>query len=117
MVQELNDDTYSDLIASTDKALFIDFYSPTCGPCQSVLGMLAPIAAHFGDTALVCKVDVSRNPRLAQKYEIRSVPFCVSIGTDKMVKDYELGAASIGRYIAMIEKAQGKGFWSRLFGN
>jgi DNA repair photolyase len=61
-------------------------------------------------------VNVQQNPKLAKKYEIRSVPFCVSIGTDKMVKDYELGTASMERCIRMVEKAQGKGFLARLFG-
>lgn len=114
---ELNDATYSDFIANTDKPVFIDFYSPTCGPCQQVLGQLPHLENYFGEAAVIAKVDVSRNPKLAAKYEIRSVPFCVSIGAkDKMVKDYELGAASVERYISMIKKAQGKGLFARLFG-
>jgi len=114
---ELTDETYSDFIARADKPVFIDFYSPTCGPCQQVLAQLPQLEHYFGEEAIIAKVDVSRNPRLAAKYEIRSVPFCVSIGAkDKMVKDYELGAAGTARYIGMIQKAQGKGFFARLLG-
>ncbi len=114
---ELTDTTYSDFVSTTDKPLFIDFYSPTCGPCQQVLALLPHLEEYFGDEAVIAKVDVSRNPKLAAKYEIRSVPFCVSVGAkDKMVKDYELGAASTQRYISMIKKAQGKGVFARLFG-
>lgn len=114
---ELTDTNYSDFISQTEKAVFIDFYSPTCGPCQQVLALLPHLENYFGDDAVIAKVDVSRNPKLAAKYEIRSVPFCVSIGAkDKMVKDYELGAASTDRYIAMVKKAQGKGFFAKLFG-
>ena len=114
---ELTDDIYSGFIAETDKAVFIDFYSPTCGPCQQVLAQLPQLESYFGNEAVIAKVDVTRNPKLAAKYEIRSVPFCVSIGAkDKMVKDYELGAASTARYIGMIQKAQGKGLLKRLFG-
>jgi len=117
MIKELNDENYTDFITATDKPVFIDFYSPTCGPCQSVLGLLPHLENYFGDEAVIAKVDVSRNPKLAAKYEIRSVPFCVSIDAKKkMVKDYELGAASVERYISMIKKAQGKGLLSRLFG-
>jgi len=117
MIIELTDQTYSDFIGSTDKAVFIDFYSPACGPCQQVLSLLPHLEAHFKDEAVIAKVDVSRNPKLAAKYEIRSVPFCVTVGAeDNMVKDYELGAASEGRYISMIKKAQGKGLFARLFG-
>jgi thioredoxin 1 len=113
---ELTDTTYTDFISTTDKPVFIDFYSPTCGPCQQVLALLPHLENYFGDEAIIAKVDVSRNPKLAAKYEIRSVPFCVSVGAkDKMVKDYELGAASAERYISMIKKAQGKGLFARLF--
>ncbi len=117
MIKELTDDNYTAFITETDKPVFIDFYSPTCGPCRSVLGILPHLENYFKDEAVIAKVDVSRNPKLAAKYEIRSVPFCVSIDAKKkMVKDYELGAASAERYISMIKKAQGKGFFSRLFG-
>ena len=117
MVIELTDEAYTQLVESSDKAIFIDFYSPMCGPCQEVLANLPHLESFFNDDAIIAKVDVTQNPRLAKKYEISSVPFCVSIGAkDKMVKDYEVGAASVDRYIRMVQKAQGKGFFSRLFG-
>ncbi len=116
MVHELTDTNYTQTIEQNDKAIFIDFYSPTCGPCQELLPNLPRMAEYFGDEALICKCDATQNPKLSQKYEIRGVPFCVSIGSDKMIKDYEMGAASIDRLIAMVQKAQGKGFFARLFG-
>ena len=116
MVFELSDTNYSQTIQDNDKAIFIDFYSPSCGPCQELLPKLPGLAEVFNEEALICKVDVTQNPKLAQKYEIHSVPFCVSIGKDKIVKDYELGAPSMDRLITMVKKAQGKGFFSRLFG-
>ncbi len=117
MVIELGDESYVELVENSDKAIFIDFYSPMCGPCQEVLANLPHLDNYFKDEAIIAKVDVTQNPRLAKKYEIGSVPFCVSIGAkDKMVKDYEVGAASIDRYIRMVKKAQGKGFFARLFG-
>ena len=116
MVQELTDEMYSDFIQDTQKAVFIDFYSPLCGPCQEVLSLLPHLDEYFKGEAIIAKVDVTKNPRLAQKYEISSVPFCVTIGAkDKMVKEFELGSAGIERYIRMLKKAQGKGFFSRLF--
>ena len=117
MIIELSDENYSTFVQECDKALFIDFYSPLCGPCQELMTQLPHIDKYFKDEAVISKVDVTQNPKLAQKYEISSVPFCVSISPkDKMVKDFELGAASVDRYIRMIKKAQGKGLLSRLFG-
>jgi len=117
MIIELSDENYSEFIQDCDKPVFIDFYSPSCGPCQELMSQLPHIENYFKEEAVIAKVDVTHNPKLAQKYEISSVPFCVSISAkDKMVKDFELGAASVDRYIRMIQKAQGKGFFSRLFG-
>lgn len=117
MVIELRDENYVELVESCDKAIFIDFYSPMCGPCQELLANLPHLDNYFKDEAVIAKVDVTQNPRLAKKYEIGSVPFCVSIGAkDKMIKDYEVGAISVDRCIRMVKKAQGKGFFARLFG-
>jgi len=116
MIIELNDENYSDFIKNTHKAVFIDFYSPSCGPCQELMNQLPHLDNYFKEDVFITKVDVTKNPKLAKKYEISSVPFCVSISSkDKMLKDFELGHASIDRYIRMIKKAQGKGFFSRLF--
>lgn len=116
MIFELNDANYSTTVEEETRAIFIDFYSPMCGPCQELLGTLPHLDAYFNESALIAKVDVTQNPKLAQKYQISSVPFCVSISPkNKMVKDYDVGAISIDRCITMIQKAQGKGFFARLF--
>jgi len=117
MVLELTDKNYTEVVGTTDKAIFIDFYSPMCGPCQEVLPLLNNLDSYFKEEAIIAKVDVTKNPKLSAKYEISSVPFCVSIGAkDKMVKEVEMGVANINRYIKMTEKAQGKSFFSKLFG-
>lgn len=117
MILELTDENYVQTVSDEDRAIFIDFYSPMCGPCQELLTQLPYLDNYFKESALITKVDVTQNPKLAKKYEISSVPFCVSISPkDKLIKDYELGAGSVDRYIRMIEKAQGKGFFARLFG-
>ena len=117
MIIEITDNNYVEIVEKLDKALFIDFYSPLCGPCQEVLATLPHVDNYFEGEAVIAKVDVTQNPKLAKKYEIQSVPFCVSIDTKKKeVKDYELGASSVDRYIKMVKKAQNeKGFFAKLF--
>lgn len=117
MIIDITDENYVQIIEGLETALFIDFYSPMCGPCQEVLAQLVHINHYFKDEVIVAKVDVTKNPKLAKKYEIQSVPFCVSIDANKkQVKDYELGAASVDRYVKMVKKAQNKeGFFGRLF--
>lgn len=117
MIIDITDENYVQIVEKLETALFIDFYSPLCGPCQEVLAELIHIDNYFKGEVIVAKVDVTQNPKLAKKYEIESVPFCVSIDAKKkQVRDYELGAASVGRYVKMVQKAQNReGFFATLF--
>ena len=117
-VFELTDSNYAKTVENIDKPIFIDFYSPSCGPCLQLLPFLDVLEEYAESKVLIAKVDVSQNPKIAAKYEIRSVPFCVTIGEDKIIKDYELGLADLSRYFKMLDKALGKkekGFFSSSF--
>ena len=58
MIIELSDENYSDLVGSASKAIFIDFHSPMCGPCQEVFPLLMNLDNYFKDEAIIAKVDV-----------------------------------------------------------
>jgi len=117
-ILELSDINYTSFIEETESAVFIDFYSPTCGLCQTLLTFLPKLQEHYQDEAIViAKVNITKNPKLAKKFMVQSVPFSVVIGKDKMVKRAEVGLLNINAYIKMIDKAFGKGgILSKLFG-
>jgi len=118
-ILELTDSNYSDFIQETSSALFIDFYSPSCGPCQTLMTYLPQIVENYKDDKVtIAKVDISTNPKLAKKFMVKSVPLCIIIGDDKMVKSAEIGLRGINNYFKMIDKELGKskGFFSKLFG-
>jgi len=117
-VVELTDANYSAFIEKTDSIVFIDFYSDTCPPCQTLLTYLPNLAEHYKEEKVViAKVNAAYNPKLASKFIVQSVPLTLVIGEDKIVEHAEVGLLSIDGYIKMIDKALGKGgFFSRLFG-
>ncbi|MFA6191136.1 MAG: thioredoxin domain-containing protein [Sulfurimonas sp.] len=118
-ILELTDSTYPSFIENNSSVVFIDFYSDTCGPCQTLLTYLPNLAEHYKeDDVVIAKVNVARNNKLASKFMVRSVPLTVLIGKDKMVKRAEIGLANIDRYFKMIDKEIGRdrGFFSKLFG-
>ncbi len=117
-VVELTDTSYSAFIQSIDSVLFIDFYSDTCPPCQTLLAYLPKLAQHYKDEKVtIAKVNAAKNPKLSAKYMVQSVPLSVVVGQDKMIKHAEIGLLGIDAYMKMIDKALGKGgFFSRLFG-
>lgn len=118
-ILELTDGAYSSFIVDTDSVVFIDFYSETCPPCQTLLSYLPNLAEHYKEEKVViAKVNAGQNPKLSAKFMVRSVPLTVVIGQDKMVKKAEVGLVSLNAYFGMIDKELGKkkGFFSKLFG-
>ena len=105
-IKELSDKNYTQFIEATDSVVFIDFYSDTCPPCQTLLSYLPNLAEHFKDEdVIIAKVNATSNPKLSKKFMVKSVPLTVVIGKDKMVKHAEVGLISMDEYIKMINKA------------
>jgi len=118
-ILELTDSNYTSFVESTDSVLFIDFYSDTCPPCQTLLSYLPNLAEHYKEKKVViAKVNAAHNPKLSNKFMVRSVPLTVVIGKDKMVKRAEVGLLAIDGYFKMIDNEIGekKGFFSNFFG-
>lgn len=115
MALELTDKNYNKLL-DNDKVIFVDFYSPSCGPCQGLLKML-PAIEEFAEKegALVYKVNVATNPKIASHYMIQSVPMTLIITPDKSIKDAELGLKDLSYYIGVIKKHTSPSFFQKIF--
>ena len=116
---ELTDKNYEKIIKNQEKPVFVDFYSPTCGPCQMLLRLIEERLEKYGEEQgiNVVKCDVSRNPKLAEAFKVQSVPFTIAVMPDGKLKYPELGLKDEAYYFSTIDKLAGKGsFFGRLFG-
>ena len=75
---------FNDAIASNLPTL-VDFYATWCGPCQTMHPILDKIKSKEKDKIRILKIDVDKNPAIAEKFKIKGVPTFILFKSGEVV--------------------------------
>jgi len=70
--------------------VILDFHATWCGPCKMLAPHLQAIQNKYKGKLVIYRIDVDREPLLAQRFNIQAMPTIVFMGSKKSFKS-ELG--------------------------
>ena len=102
-VNPLTDDGFQQQVERCPLPVLVDFYSPTCGPCQTIAPLIEAAARSYAGRLMVFKIDTSSQQRQASRFGIRGVPTLLFFKGGERV-DELVGAAPQAEIDRMIER-------------
>ena len=104
-VVTLEDGTFDAEVLKSDIPVLVDFWAVWCGPCKAIAPTVEQIAKEWKGKVKVAKMDIDHNQKVAQQYNIRSIPTLLVFKGGKVV-DTVIGADK-SRLMESVRKAAG----------
>lgn len=70
----VSDKTFQDVVLKSKQPVLVDFWAAWCAPCRSIAPYVEQMAKEYHGQIKVAKLDTDANQRIAQQYDIRSIP-------------------------------------------
>ena len=88
-------------VRNSEKKVLLDFFASWCGPCRMVSPLVDRIAEEHPEY-LVAKIDLDREPELAQAFKVVSIPTLVVMENGQVLQR-SVGALSKEKILKLLE--------------
>lgn len=90
-------------LINSEKPVVVDFYADWCGPCKEMPPILKEVKNDLKNSVRIIKVNVDKNPFIATKFQIRSIPTVLIFKHGKVIWT-GVGVRTAGEIKAVIRK-------------
>lgn len=104
---ELTDATFASQVENSKGVTLVDFWAPWCGPCLMLAPIIEEVATELksDESVKVAKIIVDDNPKMAEKYQITSIP-TLGFFVDGQLVDKTLGVQTKEAILAKIKSVK-----------
>ncbi|MFH2009646.1 MAG: thioredoxin [bacterium] len=95
------DKTFRELVLRSDQTVLVDFWADWCAPCRQVAPILEELAQQYKGLARIVKIDVEKNRKIPEHYDVRSIPTLLVFRGGEVIQTF-IGATSKGELTKVI---------------
>lgn len=100
---ELTDQNFKKEVLMAEMPVLVDFWAPWCAPCRIAGPVIEELSKEYEGKIRVGKLNVDKNPKMAQKYGVMSIPTVIIFKEGKEVKK-QIGFPGKEGYKKLIEE-------------
>lgn len=84
-MQEITKSNFNEEVLKSKVPVLVDNFAVWCSPCKALSPVLEELSFDFKGKVKFVKVDVDKNPDLAQTYSVMSIPTLILFKDGKVI--------------------------------